>query len=85
MGGGNRFNTQEVSLGERRVLKMQVLTASPVMAFWPAFLRLWRRLFVGLDDFDVMVVEKITGGVIELRHGQLVIDLCLNETLLCLG
>lgn len=60
---------------------MPAWTAGPVMALWP----LPARLFVGLDDFDVMVVEKITGGVIELRHGQLVIDLCLNETLLCLG
>lgn len=32
-----------------------------------------------------MVVEQIASGMVELRHGQLVIDLGLNETLLGLG
>src|SRR5690242_21947360 len=32
-----------------------------------------------------MVVEQIAGGMVELRHGQLVIDLGCNETLLGLG
>ena len=32
-----------------------------------------------------MMVEKIASGMVELRHGQLVIDFGLNETLLGLG
>lgn len=43
------------------------------------------RLFVWFDDLHVMVIEQIPGGVIDLRHGQLEIDLGLNETQLGLG
>ena len=43
------------------------------------------RLFVRIDDLHVVMIEQIAGGVIELRHGELEIDLGLNEIQLCLS
>src|SRR6266567_2214127 len=42
-------------------------------------------VLVSFDDLHVMVIEQIPGGVIDLRHGQLEIDLGLNETQLGQG
>ena len=43
------------------------------------------RLLVWFNDLHVMVIEQVSGGVIECRNGQLIIDLRLNETQLGLG
>ena len=40
---------------------------------------------MGFDDLHMVVVQQIPGGVIELRHSHLEIDLGLNEIQLRLG
>src|SRR5437660_8149727 len=43
------------------------------------------RLLVWFNDLPVMVIEQVSGGVIDLRHGQLEIHLGLNEIQLGIG
>jgi hypothetical protein len=39
----------------------------------------WGFLFGRLHDLDVMVIEQVSGCMVELRNGQLEIDLSLDE------